>query len=42
MSPNAELVRALVDTVERELKKAVANGTIEKEFRRQRKDIVSS
>jgi len=40
MSSNAETVRALVDTVDLELKKAVANGTIEQEFRRQRKNIV--
>jgi hypothetical protein len=42
MSLNAEVVRALIDTVNRELKKAVGNGTIEQEFRRQRKSIVST
>ena len=42
MSPNAKLVRALIDTVERELKKAVGNGSIEKELCRQRKNIVSA
>jgi len=40
MSSNAETVRALFDIVDPELKKAVANGTIEKEFRRQRNNIV--
>ena len=41
MSPNADILHALIDNVDRELKIAVANGTIEKEFRRQRKNIVS-
>ena len=41
MSSNAEVLRALVDIVDQELKSAVGNGTIEKEFRRQRKNIVS-
>jgi hypothetical protein len=41
MSSNGEVVRALIDTVDQELKTAVGNGTIEKEFRRQRKNIVS-
>jgi len=41
MSSNAEVLRALIDIVDRELRSAVGNGTIEKEFRRQRKNIVS-
>ena len=41
MSSNAEVLHALIDTVDRELKTAVGNGTIEQEFRRQRNNIVS-
>ena len=41
MSPNAEVLHTLIDSVNQELKTAVGNGTIEKEFRRQRKNTVS-
>jgi len=41
MSPNAKVLHALIDTVDRELKTAVDNGTIEKEFHQKWKNIVS-
>jgi hypothetical protein len=41
MSSNAEVLLALIDTIDKELKMAVGGGTIEKEFRWQRKNIVS-
>jgi hypothetical protein len=41
MSFNAQIIRQLINKVDTQLKAAVGTGGIEKEFRKERKNIVS-